>query len=93
MKIKMSSLAFFFAFVAMLSCSKSDPAPVVVDCTALTKKVTDAAVAFASSPTVTTCNAYVAALKELVDKAGSCTAITPTDLAELKQEIADTKCQ
>jgi uncharacterized protein YaaR (DUF327 family) len=93
MKIKMSSIAFFFALVLMLSCSKSDPAP-VVDCSALAKKVVDTGTAFGTSPTVANCNAYVAALKEFVDKSGSCGAIlTAADIADLKQEIATTKCQ
>jgi hypothetical protein len=94
MKIKMSSIAFFFALILMLSCSKSDPAPVAVDCSALSKKVSDAVLAYASAPSVATCNAYVAALKELIDKASSCGAvITAAQLADFKQEIANTKCQ
>ncbi len=92
MKIKMSSIAFFFAVILMFSCSKSDPAP-AVDCAALSKKITDALLAYAASPTTTTCTAYAAALKEFIDKANSCGAvISPADLADLKTDLAALQC-
>lgn len=91
MKNQLLSVLLFVA-ASLASCSsKSNPAPSASDCQAITKKFTDAALLFATTPTSANCKAYVAAGNEYLNKASSCGA-SATAIADARKDLNATTC-
>ncbi len=86
---KLSMLVLATSLVLSYSCKKDEPVSVDA-CAANADLVSKAGTTFSTSPTKINCEAYLVTVNKYLD---SCPGLTAAQRAELKADIASTKCQ
>ena len=77
------------SFVLSYSCKKDETVSIYA-CTTNEDLVSKAGITFGNSSTKTNCEAYLVTVNKYLD---SCSGLTTAQRAELKADIASTKCQ
>lgn len=87
---KISVYVITLSILLSYSCKKDEPVVSADACLANANIVTAAATTYGNNPTKANCESYLASLNKYLD---SCPGLTTAQRAELKADIAATKCQ